>query len=107
MKNLKKFEIFSRGESANWKFKIGDYVRIIDMNYVWISDDREFSNNQIFKIIDTGDNMSEMEDQYILLPIDDENCDSVILANDSGIEFLTDEEIEEYKIRHTAYKYNL
>ena len=100
MKNIKKFEIFTKGESANWKFKIGDYVRIIDMNYLWISDDREFTDNQIFKIIETGDKMEEMEDQYILSPIDDEYSNSVILANDDALEIVTDEEI-------AAWKYNL
>ena len=100
MKNIKKFEIFTKGESANWKFKIGDYVRIIDMNYVWISDDRDFPKNQIFKIIDTGDNNYEMEDQYVLSPINDHYCESVILANDQALEYLTDLEVE-------ADKYNL
>ena len=107
MKNIKKFELFSKGESSNWKFKIGDYVRIKDMNYIWISDDREFPNNQIFKIVDTGDNNCEMEDQYVLYPVNNDmltiyykDYESVVLANDPGIEFLTDEEI-------AVYKYNI
>jgi hypothetical protein len=72
------------------------------MNYVWISNDKEFSNNQIFKIkiIETGDKMEEMKDQYILAPINDEYCESVILANDEALEIVTEEEI-------AALKYNL
>jgi hypothetical protein len=70
------------------------------MNYVWISNDKEFSNNQIFKIIYTGDNMSEMEEQYMLCTFNDEYATYAILANDEALEIVTDEEIE-------SLKYNL
>lgn len=98
MKYIKKYE-YKNDDSLSWKFKIGDYVRVINTN-IFFYHDMNYSDEQIFEIYDTTDNYDANDEfQYLIQPIGIED-EEVILANDADLSSLSDLEL-------AAIKFNL
>jgi len=111
MKYLKTFENIK-------KFKIGDYVVAINLNYITYDDDiKEYMESIVAKVINVINNTYTENNIFIKYSNQPEELSDyfnsmdgdyiIYILSDNNLRFATPEEIEDYKMKENSNKYNL